>query len=54
MASEIRFEEKILYKTRQHWIIPLIRSIKALIVFIIPLAVILYFMTDYSLIFTGV
>jgi hypothetical protein len=54
MASEIRFEEKILYKTRQHWIIPLIASIKLLILIILPTTIIIWFMSDFSLAITGV
>ena len=42
-----KFDEKILYKTHQHWIIPVIGSIKY-----IPLAIVTYFLMSYSLIWT--
>ena len=47
--TDMRFEEKILYKSRQHWIIPTIQSIKLLLLIIIPLTVFLWFITNYSL-----
>ncbi len=47
--AEMRFEEKILYKCRQHWIIPAVQSIKLLLVIILPLSVLLWFITNYSL-----
>ena len=42
MASP-HFEEKILYKTHQHWIIPVLQSIKIFIIIVLPLTVWLYF-----------
>ncbi len=42
------FEEKILYKTHQHWIIPVINSLKLIIIVSIPLAIVTYFLSGYS------
>ena len=47
--ADMRFEEKILYKCRQHWIIPAIHSLKLLLIVIVPLTIILWFITNYSL-----
>ncbi len=47
--ADMRFEEKILYKCRQHWIIPATQSIKLLFIFIIPITILLWFITNYSL-----
>ena len=52
--SDIRFEEKILYKVHQHWMVPLIQSLKLLIFIIIPITVVLYFASNYSLLWTTV
>jgi hypothetical protein len=46
------FEEKILYKTHQHWIIPVINSFKLILIVAIPLAVIAYFLSGYSWVIT--
>ncbi len=48
MSVKPIFEEKILYKTHQHWIIPVISSLKLIIVVAIPLAIIAYFLSGYS------
>lgn len=50
--ADIRFEEKILYKVHQHWIVPLIQSIKLLIIIILPLTVVVYFSSNYSMMWT--
>ncbi len=42
------FEEKILYKTHQHWIIPVINSLKLIIIVSVPLAIMTYFLSGYS------
>jgi uncharacterized membrane protein YdbT with pleckstrin-like domain len=42
------FEEKILYKTHQHWIIPVINSLKLIIIVAIPMAIVTYFLSGYS------
>ena len=47
------FEEKILYKTHQHWIIPVINSLKLIIVVSIPLSTMTYFVSGYSWLITG-
>ncbi len=46
--SDIRFEEKILYKTRQHWIIPLSKILGFSLVAAFPLGFITYFTSSYS------
>ncbi len=50
--ADIRFEEKILYKTRQHWIVPVIKSFKAISLWMFVLSFLVYFMTSYSWIWT--
>lgn len=52
MASTPRFEEKIIYKCHQHWIIPVGKTIKYTIFIAIPLSILSYFVADYSLIWT--
>lgn len=47
--ADMRFEEKILYKCRQHWIIPAVQSIKLLILIILPTTIFLWFISNYSL-----
>ncbi len=47
-----KFDEKILYKTHQHWIIPVIGSIKYIGLIALPLAIVTYFLMSYSLIWT--
>ena len=42
------FEEKILYNTHQHWIIPVINSLKLIIIVAIPLMIVTYFLSGYS------
>ena len=49
MAENIRFEEKILYKARQHWVVPLIKSLKIILWGVLPLSFFTYFLTSYSL-----
>lgn len=46
--ADMRFEEKILYKCRQHWIIPVVQSLKLLFIIIIPMTIIFWFITNYS------
>lgn len=48
----MRFEEKILYKCHQHWIVPVLQSLKLLVFIIAPLTVIVYFVTNYSVLWT--
>jgi hypothetical protein len=48
MSTKQTFEEKILYKTHQHWIIPVINSIKLIGVVAIPAAIVTYFVSGYS------
>lgn len=48
MSTKQTFEEKILYRTHQHWIIPVINSIKLIIVVSVPLTIITYFISGYS------
>jgi hypothetical protein len=52
--SEMRFEEKILYRCRQHWIIPTIYSIKLFFIIIVPITILIWFITNYSIMITGV
>ena len=48
MSSTPNFEEKILYKTHQHWIIPVINSLKLIILFAVPATIVAYFVSGYS------
>lgn len=48
MAENIRFEEKILYKARQHWIVPVIKSLKMIASWALPLAFVVYFLSSFS------
>ncbi len=51
VVSKVYFEEKILYKTRQHWIIPIVKS-SHYILFILPILFLIYFLsTSWILIF---
>ncbi len=50
--SEIRFEEKILYKARQHWIVPTLQSLKMIGAIAFPVWLITYFFSDFSWIWT--
>jgi len=50
--STPKFDEKILYKTHQHWIVPVIGAIKYIFIFTLPIAVVTYFMSDYSWLWT--
>ena len=52
MASP-HFEEKILYKTHQHWIIPVLQSMKIFTIMVLPLTVFVYFVVN-SVVWTGV
>ena len=52
MSSTPNFEEKILYKTHQHWIIPVINSLKLILLVALPLGVVTYFVSGYSWIIT--
>lgn len=44
MSTKQTFEEKILYKTHQHWIIPIINSLKFIVLIAFPISIILYFL----------
>ena len=46
--SSLQFEEKILYKTRRHWIVPLTASLKWCLYYAIPLSIVTYFVASYS------
>lgn len=50
--ADIRFEEKILYKVHQHWMIPLIQSLKLCIIVILPITGAIYFGSNYSVLWT--
>lgn len=50
--SEIRFEEKVLYKSRQHWIVPTIQSLKMIVAIAFPVGLVTYFFSDFSWIWT--
>ena len=52
MSTKQTFEEKILYKTHQHWIIPVINSTKLILIVALPIAVVTYFFSGYSWIIT--
>ena len=56
MAQEStpKFDEKILYKTHQHWIVPVIGAIKYIFIFALTFAVVTYCMSDYSWVWTSV
>jgi membrane protein YdbS with pleckstrin-like domain len=47
-SSKLSFEEKILYKTHQHWIIPVFASIKLVSFIAVPMATMVYFLSGYS------
>jgi membrane protein YdbS with pleckstrin-like domain len=51
--SDIRFEEKILYKCHQHWIIPTVNSLKLIITLALPAGILTYFLASYSWIWTS-
>jgi membrane protein YdbS with pleckstrin-like domain len=53
-TSKATFEEKILYKSHQHWIIPVINSLKFIIIAAIPMAIMAYFFSGYSWLITSV
>lgn len=46
--STPKFDEKILYKTHQHWIVPVVDAVKYVFLFVIPIAIMTYFISDYS------
>ena len=52
MASDTRFEEKILYKTHQHWIVAVSHSLKILLIGVLPLTLLTYVLVDYSMAYT--
>ncbi|MDD2694286.1 MAG: hypothetical protein PHY14_05230 [Candidatus Gracilibacteria bacterium] len=52
MASDNRFEEKILYKTHQHWIVAVSHSLKILLIGVLPLTLLTYVLVDYSMVYT--
>jgi hypothetical protein len=47
-SPKLNFEEKILYKAHQHWIIPVFWSIKLVSLIAVPMATIAYFLSGYS------
>ena len=47
-STHTNFSEKILYKTHQHWIIPVINSLKLIIIVATPIAMMTYFFSGYS------
>jgi hypothetical protein len=47
-----RFEEKILYKTRQHWIIPFLKSLKFTLSIALMTSILTYFLSNYSWVYT--
>lgn len=53
-SSTPKFDEKILYKTHQHWILPVIGCIKYTLIFALPVTIITYFVSDYSWMWTGI
>lgn len=44
----MRFEEKVLYKTRQHWIIPTSKSLGSILFIALPIGFLTYFVSSYS------
>lgn len=52
MSTKQTFEEKILYKTHQHWIIPAINSVKLIFLIALPISVVTYFLV-YSWLITS-
>lgn len=52
MASTPRFEEKIIYKCHQHWIIPAGKTMKYTLFIAIPFSILSYFVVDYSWMWT--
>ena len=46
--TAVRFDEKILFKTRQHWIVLVAQSVKYSFLIPIPVSVIIYFFSGYS------
>jgi hypothetical protein len=52
--TKIHFEEKILYKTHQHWIVPVLSTIKLLLLVALPTTIVVYFISQYSSLITGV
>ena len=52
MSTKQTFEEKILYKTHQHWIIPAINSVKLIFLIALPISVFTYFLV-YSWLITS-
>ncbi len=52
MSTKQTFEEKILYKTHQHWIIPAINSFKLIFLIALPISVFTYFLV-YSWLITS-
>lgn len=48
MSNEGRFEEKILYKTHQHWIVLVSQSCKLIAYWAFPLSLLTYFLSAWS------
>lgn len=53
MTSTPRFEEKIIYKCHQHWIVPAGKSLKYIVFVAFPFSIFCYFLVDYSWIWTS-
>ncbi len=54
MTAVPQFEEKILYKTHQHWIVLVVQSLKLFCTGVLPIILFVYLISDYSIIYTGV
>jgi hypothetical protein len=50
MAQEStpKFDEKILYKSHQHWIVPVFSIVKYIFLFACPVSFLVYFLSNYS------
>ncbi len=46
--STPKFDEKILYKCHQHWIVPFFWALKYILAIGFPVALVTYFLSDYS------
>ena len=50
--AEMRFEEKILHRSRQHWIVPFLKSLKYTAFIAFPFAFVTYFLANFSWVWT--
>ena len=48
----MRFEEKILHRSRQHWIVPFLKSLKYTAFIAFPFAFVTYFLANFSWVWT--